>query len=484
MVERPKVVVIGAGLAGLQCAERLTRAGSVDVVLLEAQERVGGRCWSAHGWADGQVGEHGGELIEPGQTRVLALADELDLTLEARPAGRSDVRLVRQGIGSDMLALSEFADVIGALNEDMERIGPVDHRTPSQELVVLDEMTVADWIDTRVDGGRSSELGQILEASTCLGLGRDASELSAVSLIHLWLGLPDVDDTSKPFRFGQNMAVDEAEEDGEEPSFKDAVLSTVVDSFRVAGGNDVIARALAERLPDGCLQLDSPVASVSRRTDGRLVIEVAGSSTHHVADRVVVAAPLGAMSTIDFAGVNLSKRRQDAFAQLMMGRHSKLLAQLDRQPETIPGWPRVCLFHPPAGVAWTTSEGQAGEAGLITMFAQHVVPAPDGGHGDADLDTRSWFASLLTGMTPSAADHVGAKVWVDSWVHDPWTQGSYAAFGPGHYARYAGFMGVPEGTIHFAGEHTVLSTMGYLDGAVSSGERAAREVLDAVCGRI
>ena len=80
-------------------------------------------------------------------------------------------------------------------------------------------------------------------------------------------------------------------------------------------------------------------------------------------------------------------------------------------------------------------------------------------------------------MTPGAADHVGSKVWVDSWVHDPWTGGSYAAFGPGHYARYAGFMGQPEGNIHFAGEHTVLSTMGYLDGAVGSGERAAREVL-------
>ena len=65
----------------------------------------------------------------------------------------------------------------------------------------------------------------------------------------------------------------------EDPSFKDAVVSTVVDSFHVAGGNDLMALALADRLPDGCLQLASPVASVSRRADGRLVVEVAGSST-------------------------------------------------------------------------------------------------------------------------------------------------------------------------------------------------------------
>jgi monoamine oxidase len=477
MVERPKVVVIGAGLAGLRCAERLTRTGSVDVVLLEAQERVGGRCWSSHGWADGQVGEHGGELIEPGQARVLALAEELGLPLESREAGRSDVRLVRHRVGSDMVALPGFADVIGALEEDVERIGAIDYRAPSAALVAFDEMTVADWIDGRVDGGRGSELGQVLEMSTCLGLGRTAPELSAVSLIHLWLGLPDLDDAGNPFRFGQNM--DEDEED-EEPSFKDAVVSTVVDSFHVAGGNDLMAQALADRLPDGCLRLASPVASVSRRADGRLVVEVTGGSQPLVADRVVLAAPLGALGTMDLFGAELSQRRQDAFAQLLMGQHSKVLTQLDARPEVIAGWPRVGLFDGPVGVGWATSEGQPGDAGLFTLFAQHVVPPPVGGHGDADPDTRSWLSALLTAMTPGAADHIQQRVWVDSWAHDPWTGGSYAAFGPGHYSRYAGFMGQPEGSIHFAGEHTVLSTMGYLDGAVSSGERAARQVLSSL----
>ncbi len=379
-----------------------------------------------------------------------------------------------------MVALPGFVELLGALEEDLTRIGPVDYRAPSSALVALDEMTVADWIEAQVDGGRRSELGQVLEMSTCLGLGRSASELSAVSLIHLWLGLPDVDDTGDAFRFGQNVDDDEEDED---PSFNDAVVSTVVDSFHVAGGNDLMARALADRLPDGCLQLASPVASVSRRADGRLVVEVAGDSQPLVADRVVLAAPLGALGNIDLSGADLSQRRHDAFAQLLMGQHSKVLAQLDERPEMIAGWPRVGLFDGPVGVGWATSEGQPGQAGLFTLFAQHVVSPPAGGHGDADSETRSWLGSLLTAMTPGAADHLGSRVWADSWVHDPWTGGSYAAFGPGHYARYAGFMGQPEGNIHFAGEHTVLSTMGYLDGAVGSGERAAREVLASLSHR-
>lgn len=469
-------MVIGAGLAGLRCAEQLTRSGAVDVVLLEAQDHVGGRCWSSHGWADGQVGEHGGELIEPGQLRVLALVEELGLTLQTRGEWSSDVRFVRDGVGGDLLPLPQFVDVLGTLEGDMERIGPVDYRSTSRDFAALDEMTVADWIDTRIDGGRGSDVGSMVEVTTCLGLGRAAQELSAVSLAHLWLGLPDLDETGTPFRFGQNM---EDGDEGEPPSFHDAVVSTVVDSFHVEGGNDVIAQALVARLPDGCLQLDSPVTSVSRRPDGRMVVEVRGRAPL-VADRVVMAAPLGAMKGIDLSGVDLSQRRRDAFAQILMGQHSKVLTQLDVRPSEISGWPRVGLFDGPVGVGWATSEGQQGDAGLFTLFAQHVVAAPEGGHGAADQATRAWIGSLLDAMAPGAAQHVQERMWVDSWAHDPWSGGSYAAFGPGHYSRYAGFMGEAEANLHFAGEHTVLSAMGYLDGAVSSGERASREVLAAL----
>jgi monoamine oxidase len=72
---------------------------------------------------------------------------------------------------------------------------------------------------------------------------------------------------------------------------------------------------------------------------------------------------------------------------------------------------------------------------------------------------------------------------LDHWVNDPWTHGSYAAFLPGQYTRYVGFVGRPEHGLHFAGEHTEpLADQGYLDGAVRSGRRAAREVLRDIGG--
>src|SRR3954453_6699115 len=78
----PRVVVIGAGLAGLSAAYQLKKAGYAAQVH-EASDRVGGRCWSIRGaFADGQVAEHGGELIDQGHNAVRNLAQELGLTLD------------------------------------------------------------------------------------------------------------------------------------------------------------------------------------------------------------------------------------------------------------------------------------------------------------------------------------------------------------------------------------------------------------------
>ena len=77
-----RVVVVGAGLAGLSAAYRLKQAGIVAEVH-EASDRIGGRCWTLRGaFADGQIVEHGGELIDQGHTAIRQLASELGLKLD------------------------------------------------------------------------------------------------------------------------------------------------------------------------------------------------------------------------------------------------------------------------------------------------------------------------------------------------------------------------------------------------------------------
>ena len=80
---------------------------------------------------------------------------------------------------------------------------------------------------------------------------------------------------------------------------------------------------------------------------------------------------------------------------------------------------------------------------------------------------------------PGLVDGFNGRAWVDHWTSDPWTRGSYAAYLPGQYTRYYGFVGLPEGRVHFGGEHTATSNQGYLEGAVRSGQRCAQEIIAA-----
>ena len=97
-------------------------------------------------------------------------------------------------------------------------------------------------------------------------------------------------------------------------------------------------------------------------------------------------------------------------------------------------------------------------------------------HGPAAPALVHRFLRQLEPVIPGGAAHWNGRAWLDHWTAHPWTHGSYSYWGPGHYTRFAGYEGVPEGTIHFAGEHTSLNFQGYMEGAVRSGRRAAREI--------
>jgi len=69
------------------------------------------------------------------------------------------------------------------------------------------------------------------------------------------------------------------------------------------------------------------------------------------------------------------------------------------------------------------------------------------------------------------------------WSLDPWSRGAFAVFHPGQMASIMPEVSRPEGRIYFAGEHT-SSWMGWMEGALDSGERAAGEIVTAQTGRV
>jgi monoamine oxidase len=159
-----------------------------------------------------------------------------------------------------------------------------------------------------------------------------------------------------------------------------------------------------------------------------------------------------------------------------MGTNAKLLLQfprhLDRYERRWNG-----EFYDEEIDTWCSSTDERGRPSLLTVYSGGSYGAAQRGptpHGPAPRSRVRAAHDRISRAVPDLAAPEG-DAWLDHWASDPWTHGSYAAFEPGQYTRWWGFVGRPEGHVLFGGEHTTMSAQGFLEGAVRSGERCAAE---------
>lgn len=450
-----RVVIVGAGLAGLTCAYRLARRG-VRATVFEASERVGGRCWTARGWADGQVAEHGGEFVDTRHVRLRRLARELGVGLEDRVAaedaqdGEPHSVLWLEGAQRNSDAIFRpFAGVLERLEADARRIGSYRAGRARRAAREFDAMSVADWLHLNVPGGSRSLLARAISSTQVSLFGLDPERLSAINLIETFV---------TPYE-----GADER--------------------YHLHGGSDRVVTRLAARLPRGSVRRGTPLLGLRRLSGGGYRLRFAGVRGEVAADRVVLALPFPALRRTDLRGAGIGAEHMRAIEQLGMGTNAKLLLQFDARPVAYGGWSGEASLDSPPTATWESSLTQPGRSGLLTVFtggrAGTAYPGSRS-HVRAPASVVSAELRRLERFAPGISRGYSGRAWLDVWVRDRWTRGSYAAFMPGQYTRWWGALGRREGGLHFAGEHTSTHSQGYMDGGVESGERAAREVLRAL----
>ncbi len=455
---REEVVVIGAGLAGLACAHRLAERG-VDAAVFEARpDRVGGRCFTARGFADGQVGEHGGEFIDTTHRRLRALVAELGLELEDREAAAalepqlSGRRLFDERLVSSAELYSGYGEFMRALAAEGKRTGYDRHfgYGGGRAAIEFDQRTALDWLKENLPEGIDSLLGQALQAYLTSEFGLDPSELAATSLLYLLEG-------------------NASDEDGSD------------ERFWVAGGNDQVTDRLADGLAEGTLELDAPLVSLWRRDDRKVGLEIENIG-EIVTEQVVLALPFTTLREVDLEQSGLSALKLEAIRELGMGTNSKVLVQFERRPGFYHRWNGNLSTSHPFQYTWDTSLTQDGRAGLVTIYSGGAdgagLDAPEA-HGPAPEVVVDETLAVLDEAVPGIGGGWNGEALASNWSEDPWARGSYAAFGPGQTTKFGLVAGQAEGPVHFAGEHTSTNFQGFLEGACESGERCAREVLSA-----
>jgi monoamine oxidase len=450
-----RIAVVGAGLAGLTCAYRLQQAGYAAQVY-EASDRIGGRCYTGRGeFADGQIYEHGGELIDNNHIDIKHLAQELGFSLDnlynAETNGTEqlgyffgqpytydqmtdDLKTIWQQIHSDVSAASY----------------PTLYNLSTARGRELDRMTLYQWIENYVPGGHRSPLGQLLDVAYNIEYGAESTVQSSLNMLYL-LGYVG----QGQFRtFGKSN-----------------------EKFHVNGGNDQIPTALAAKLGSQ-ITTSTPLTAIKLNNDGSYTLTFANGSGSftRVADRVVLALPFSVLRGVDFSKAGFNQVKTWAINELGMGTNSKVHVQFNSRFWRNQGCTGETYSDRGYQNTWEVSRAQPGKSGLLVWYTGGN-PGVAVGSGTVKAQVQKNFLPQIEPVLPGATAQWNGLATRDYWTGNPWTKGSYSYWKAGQYTRFSGAEKEASGNCHFCGEHTSQDFQGYLQGGVETGQRAASEVL-------
>jgi monoamine oxidase len=449
-----RIVVVGGGLAGLTCAYRLKQAG-VTAHVYEASTRWGGRCWTLRdAFADGQVAERGGELIDNGHLATKHLAQELrlplDNLLQAEPNGSEPFYYFDGKPYTEAEAAVDLNAIYQKLHSDTSAASyPTTYAISTERGRQLDRMTLYDWIEESVPGGHRSRLGRLLDVAYNIEFGAETTQQSALNLIYL-LGYT-----------GQGQL---------------RMFGKSNEKFHVRGGNDRLVAGLLAGLGASQLHTGKALGSI-RRSGSTYALGFADGSTV-TADRVVLALPFSMLRSVDYAGAGFGAMKQRAITDLGMGTNSKLNVGFKSRLWNALGSNGETYADTGYQNTWDVSRAQAGTSGILVDYTGGTIGASFGS-GSA-VSRAKQFLAQLEPVLPGISAQWAGTAHLQYWAGYEWTRGSYSYYRPGQYTAFGGNEGEAEGSVHFCGEHTTQDFQGYLNGAIDTGERAAGEVLDAL----
>ncbi|MBZ5738597.1 flavin monoamine oxidase family protein [Nocardioides mangrovi] len=451
-------VVVGGGISGLVAARKLAAKG-LDVVLLEARGRVGGRVLNHHLSGPGTRGatiESGGAFVGPTQDHVLKLAKELGVrTFQEYNEGNSVYVSSLTGrqeysgtVPPDPTILPDAAVLLSRIDSMAAEI-PVDAPWTHESAADWDQQTLGEWI--RANAINADGIENLIKSWTQPGFGADPDELSLLYV--LWYVACSGNETNVGTFSRNSDTADGAQES------------------RIVGGSQLIPLGLAKKLGD-IVTLHAPVRRIVQQ-HGR--VEVHSDRGTVRAKRVIVAAPPPLVLDIDWFP-HLPTKRLQLLRHLDMGQLMKCDAVYKKPFWRDAGLNGFGLNDSGAARAVFDNSPKTGEPGVLLAF---VGGATWREYGVLPKDQRrqailEGFAALFGEEALHPIDYVE-----HDWTKERWTTGAPVAnYAPGTMVQFGPSIRKPFGRVHWAGTETSTYWTGYMDGAVRAGERAAIEVAE------
>ena len=455
---RADFVVVGAGLAGLTAAREIVRAGR-SVIVLEARNRTGGRVLN-HGLGGGEISEAGGTFAGPTQDKIVGLGRDLGVgTFETYNTGNnvyhsSGKRVEWSDTGPtgtappDPVILPDLAQAVTQLNSMAAEV-PVDAPWQAARAPEWDGQTLESWIN---DNSITEDFRRLVPMATRPIFGAEPRELS---LLYVLYYIAASGDERHPGTFERNFNT----RDGAQQWRFHGGSSAIVDRMARELGRRIVLRAPARRIE----QVRGGVRVVS----DRLTVN---------ARRVIVAVPPTIAGDIGYEPA-MPRERDELTRRLPQGTLIKAAAVYPRPFWREKGYTGQGLT-PDGFVAATFDDSPPdGSPGVVFGFVggdkarafRRLAPA------ERRAAVLGEFATFWGDEARQATDY-----FETDWTGATWSRGCpVAIYAPGTMLSYGEQIRTPVGRIHWAGTETSTYWNGYMDGAVRSGLRAAKEVLEA-----
>lgn len=448
-----KVIVIGAGLAGLSAAYELMQAGH-DVTILEARTRAGGRVYTLREpFSDGMYAEAGAIYVSDNQDwtmRYIKLFDlPLDPILPRDLASMSYIRgkriEVKRGQNIEWpLDLTPEEKKLGRSGMWEKYIGSVlkeiSHAAapdwPPNSLKEYDRMTFSEFLRKQ---GASPDAVALLRLGYPDLWGDGIDSVSALGLL-------------RDFALGR---------DGKQ-------------TYAIKGGNDLLPKAFAARLTEK-IRYGAPVVKIEHNAQGvRVVYLQAGAHKTIAADHLICAIPFSVLKHIDISP-RFSPEKERAIEQLLYTSVARVYLQTRKKFWLDEGLTGGASTDLPIMTINDRTRNQPGTRGILE--SQMAGPQARRATAMKESERLSFTLEQMEKVHPAIRENFEGGT-SKCWDEDEWARGGYAWFKPGQMTSLLPHIARPEGRVHFAGEHA-SAWVGSMQGALESGNRAAREINQA-----